>query len=92
MEIIFFIKAEFLGTIFGTDFTRLTISSPQLEEIFQMDDLRNIHFEIICRFLNCGLGIFNNGDLIKFGKWEYGSVIFLLDLDYGCYKPVLALQ
>uniref|UniRef100_A0A914QG67 Uncharacterized protein n=1 Tax=Panagrolaimus davidi TaxID=227884 RepID=A0A914QG67_9BILA len=63
----------------------------QLDQIFISNNSTcSKHVEFIADFLKCQIGIYEHGDLAKFGKWEIGSypVTLILSFVDGFYSVV----
>ena len=40
--------------------------------------MKEVHFELMCKFLGCRIGLYSNGQLRKFGKNNSSQITFLI--------------
>uniref|UniRef100_A0A914PVV6 PARP-type domain-containing protein n=1 Tax=Panagrolaimus davidi TaxID=227884 RepID=A0A914PVV6_9BILA len=80
-------------TIDGIDFSKVDESSEEFKKLHECNKLTNAHFNLICSWLKCRIGIFSNGRLSgKYGNWNGNEPIFLIQNENGFFKPVLSLN
>uniref|UniRef100_A0AC35FTW1 Uncharacterized protein n=1 Tax=Panagrolaimus sp. PS1159 TaxID=55785 RepID=A0AC35FTW1_9BILA len=78
----------------GVNFSKLDITSPEFQKLYYCNELSSIHYNFICAWLNCRIGIFSNDDIFeRFGNWENeeNNPILLIENNNGFYKPILTL-
>uniref|UniRef100_A0A914R0F1 Uncharacterized protein n=1 Tax=Panagrolaimus davidi TaxID=227884 RepID=A0A914R0F1_9BILA len=78
----------------GVSFSKLDITSSEFQKLYYCNELSSIHYNFICKWLNCRIGIFSNDDIFeRFGNWENeeNNPVLLIENNNGFCKPILTL-
>ena len=89
-------QLTFIGTFKNKNFTKAKFNEPFIQDLIFADEMSDYHFELLARWFDFRIGVFEDGQWKNFGKgWDISDpqkITILLKKEEGEYKIVLTLN